>query len=223
MEAQAFRPGNALVVRAFRPANGLTLIQLVLAQLALLSLALALPAWLAVRVNQARIARAQGEAQSIAQAIERFERDFGFLPAWVRADDAARGSETDAVDILVGAGEIPKIGPAADGWTSGRVEMLRNQLIDNGPGYGVSSGGGVAAWRGPYITAPPNVDPWQNRYMVNVGAAASRQGAASTGSYTLVVVSAGPNGIMETVYSQAPEQFHVGGDDIVVKIRRAGR
>ncbi len=71
-------------------------------------------------------------------------------------------------------GEVPKIGPAADGWASGRVDLLRNQLIDNAPGYGGSPGARVPAWRGPYLTAPPDADPWQNWYMVNVGVAVGR-------------------------------------------------
>ena len=59
--------------------------------------------------------------------------------------------------------------------------------------------------------------------MVNVGVAVGRRGAAGVASYTLVVVSAGPNGIVETAYWQAPQQFRAAGDDIVVQARRAGR
>ena len=208
-----------------RPPNGppgFTLTQLLLALAALLFASLVVPAWLAVRVNESRIARAERDAHAIAEAIERFERDFGFPPAWRRADDRASGREADGLDLLVGPGEVPKLGPAAAGWASGRADTLANQLIDNGPGYGGPGGGAEAAWRGPYVATAPRADPWQNRYIVNVGVAPARQGARRAGSSALVVVSAGPNGIVETPYWESPEDVRAGGDDIVVHVRRAG-
>lgn len=202
---------------------GFTLTELLFAELALLILAFVLPAWLAVRVNHVRIARAEREARTIAEAIERFERDLGTLPAWRRAEDWLAGREQGRVEVLVGPGDAPRFAPVAvAGWASGRVDTVRNQLVDDGPGYvrlGVDQAR-ASRWRGPYLARPPGPDPWQNRYMVNVGAPA-QAGEARAGSFAPVVVfSAGPNGIVETPYALFLQDPHPGGDDVVVVVHR---
>ncbi len=57
-----------------RQTGGFSLVQLLLAVTALLGLAFALPTWAAVRVNQARVARAEREVQAIAEGLWRLER-----------------------------------------------------------------------------------------------------------------------------------------------------
>lgn len=217
-------------VRSGRPSGrpisiaAFTLFELVLAELALLVLALVVPAWLAVRVNQIRIARAERDARMIADAVERFERDLGTLPAWRRAEDWRAAREEARIDLLVGPGDTPKFAPEAlAGWASGRVDTLAGQLVDDAPGYGRVADDEARArrWRGPYLPRPPGPDPWQNRYMANVGALVAARSAASTERPALVILSAGPNGIVETPYVLSPRDPRPGGDDVLALVRRA--
>ncbi len=151
-----------------RQMGGFSLVQLLLAVTALLSLAFVLPAFAAVRVNQSRVARAERDVRAIAEAIQRLERLGG-----------------DDVDLLVGPGEAPKVGEAAGtGWNSIRVAALSSH----------------------YVGMRPTPDPWGNRYTVLVGSAVAW------------VLSAGPNGVVET--SSLPSAGHasliVSGDDVGV-------
>ncbi len=176
------------VARGFSPARretGLTLVQLLVALAALLTLALVLPASLAVRVNHARIARAERDVRAIADAIQRFERDNGFLPLSTRAIDGGPGSASDRVDLLTGPGEMPRVGEVAGvGWLSSRSDSLSGSL-------------------GPYLSAPPKADPWGNRYLVS----------------TSWVISAGPNGVLETPCQSTGREAGLIGDDVGVRAR----
>jgi type II secretory pathway pseudopilin PulG len=170
----------------------------------LLSLSLVLPAWLAVRVNHARVARAERDVEVIAEAIQRFERDNGFPPAWTRAIDGGPGSGSDQVDLLIGPGEMPRVAEGAGvGWLSGRSDSLRAQLGDNVPGYGRPRRAGSSGWNGPYLSARPTADPWGNRYIVS----------------TAWAISAGPNGVLETPCVAVGRDARLVGDDVGVSVR----
>jgi len=208
----------ALPASRLRPVNGFSLSQLLLALAGLLFMSLAVPAWVAVRVNQARIGRAERDVTVIAEAIQRFERDNGFLPAWTRASSGGPGPAAERVDLLVGPGAMPRVADGAGvGWRSGRTDALERQLIDNAPGYTRPSSAERQGWQGPYLPAPPTADPWGNRYLVIIGAAGGQvespgvPGAAS-------VISAGPNGVLETPY-QTGGVATLPGDDIGVRFR----
>ena len=201
-----FRRSLADVAQPFRAARtaGLTLTQLVLSLAVLLTLSLVLPAWLAVRVNHSRVAQAERDVKVIAEAIQRFERDNGFFPAWTRAIDGGPGAASEQVDLLVGAGEMPRVAEGAGvGWLSGRSDSLSGQLIDNVPGYRSAVGVGHSGWSGPYLSASPTADPWGNRYLVS----------------TAWVISAGPNGVLETPCVAAGRDARMVGDDVGVSVR----
>lgn len=153
----------------------------------------------------------------------------------------------------------PAVGATGADWVSlvnyGTVDFVEYHLIKNTPGNNpvnyyltpvqltaVPPGGdpmfasaGSAgfnsefAWRGPYITAPIDPDPWGMRYAVNVGfldpcARGGANAALAGGSpinvpgangmpYDVVVLSAGPDSEVDTAYmvdGQAP-----GDDDIL--------
>ena len=165
--------------------RGFSLLQLVLAVTMLLGLAFVPPAWLAVRVNRGRVARAERDVRAIVEALQRFERDRGYLPGRTHASDARAGPVTDSVDLLVGPGEMPRVSEASGaGWQSSRTVTLSS-----------------------LIGVRPTADPWGNRYTVNVGPA------------TIWVLSAGPNGIVETPYLQLGGRARLSGDDVGVCLR----
>jgi len=61
-------------------------------------------------------------------------------------------------------------------------------------------------WKGAYLTAPINPDPWGNRYMVNV-----QYIGASTND--VVVLSAGPDEEIDTAFTANP--VTAGDDDLI--------
>ena len=103
----------------------------------------------------------------------------------------------------------------SSGWSpiAGKINQLSNSLEYNAEGYTTV---GKFAWRGPYVTNPGS-DPWGNSYVVNAGALAF--GLNNAG----FVLCAGPNGKIETAFSQnigsGSTAVIIGGDDIVARIR----
>ena len=70
-----------------------------------------------------------------------------------------------------------------------------------------------------YVSQPLRSDPWGNRYLVNMGVLqAGEADEASTEPRALWVLSAGPNGLIETVYAAPALSAVVGGDDIGARI-----
>ena len=199
-------------------ARGFTLVQLVLALAGLLFLSLVVPAWLAVRVNQGRVATAKRDARAIAEAIQRFEKDNGFLPAWAHASGGGPGAVSDRVDLLEGPGALPRAASEAEaGWLSRRTVSLDGQLVENSPGYGPPDATTGRGWRGPYLPSPVPIDPWGNRYVVSLGL--DRPGRSSEGDRDAWVLSAGPNGIIETRFPPDSRAEIPGGDDVIQPVR----
>ncbi len=207
-------------LRGLSPARqntGFTLLQLALALAGLLFLSLAVPAWVAVRVNQARVARAERDARAIAEGVRRFEEDNGFLPAWAHASGGGPGAASERVDLLVGPGALPRAASEVEGeWLSSRTLPLEGQLIENSPGYELFGTTSQRGWRGAYLASPVPTDPWGNRYLVSLGFEPTDDASAGGGGQHLWVLSAGPNGIIETPYP--PRGTRPAGDDLLVPV-----
>ncbi|MEW5981487.1 MAG: hypothetical protein AB1806_03840 [Acidobacteriota bacterium] len=160
-------------------------------------------------VVDARGVKARSDMDNIAVAVARLAFD---VPA-------ARARTWAELDVLVGAGEIPGADAAGtEPWLatvdSGRAATLDDHLVTNQPGFArrTAFGGSLVArgWAGPYLTTGVGPDPWGNRYAVSVGNLAGDAGLSA------VVISAGPNGRIETPFGgrgAAPES-----DDLVVTI-----
>jgi prepilin-type N-terminal cleavage/methylation domain-containing protein len=99
------------------------------------------------------------------------------------------------VDVLAGMGNVPIL-PANSRW-AGRSEDLAHMGLEG------------------------TTDPWGNRYMVNVGALSGLpHGDAAAGVGRAVwVLSAGPNGIVETPFDQPADRAKLSGDDIGFRVR----
>jgi hypothetical protein len=97
--------------------------------------------------------------------------------------------------VLGGPGNAPEA-PGVRQWVNGRVGNLTD-----------------------YASLPIRSDPWGNRYMVNIGVMRARETAgASTEPQALWVLSAGPNGLVETPYTTPAVSAVVGGDDVGARI-----
>jgi general secretion pathway protein G len=164
-------------------------------------------------VDEARRTRATGDAQALAGAILSFNKDTGKWPIFVTAGTITTSSTI--YTILQGPGTDPNCSGCGSTWlpsapNRGELEAI---LERNTPGYTTS---GKFAWRGPYTNSIGS-DPWGNRYLIN---------ASSLGfglKKAAFVLSAGPNGIVETTFDQNIGSGSVavtaGGDDIVARIR----
>ena len=179
-------------------------------------------------VRRAKLGRARQDTVAIRDAILLALNDINGL-GLVR-DGGVCSYEQTPVDLLVGDGDIPELGP--DGsqlWTRvvdfADVDFIENHLVTNTPGGNPEHG--YRGWAGAYLTPPVNPDPWGNRYMVNVKYlwqgcphTDSRCGGSCKGGYVydVVVLSAGPDEEVDSAYTL--DGFVPGDDDVICLVSR---
>jgi hypothetical protein len=125
------------------------------------------------------------------------------------------------VDLLVSVGNTP-VSTGTTVWATGTNDRLEDQLIANVPGYTARIATSSFGWNGPYVSNAIGADPWGNRYMVNVGQIDTTQGTQGVGGTTknaVWVISAGPNGVIETTHTQSITAALIGGDDIGIRLQ----
>jgi prepilin-type N-terminal cleavage/methylation domain-containing protein len=202
--------------------TGFTLIELTIVLAVIVTLALVMTPSIASSINDARVARAQNDSQAIAGGIYQFFRDTGHFPIWRAARSGGAGTSENRLPVLVSGGSIP-IEDVPTLWTTGATGGLREQLVDNAPGYAIRTVTSQFGWNGPYVSSGPGADPWGHRYAVNVALLDLSPGAATaSGSSKMAVwvLSAGPNGIIETPFaSSILRAAQPGGDDIGTRIQ----
>lgn len=155
-------------------------------------------------LENARSVKAIGDTRVIAISIVRLASDVHRI----------RAGQKISPKLLVSEGEVPQAADASTApWTlpyDGRdAQDLAAHLVSNEAGYPTAAAG--SRWRGPYMEKL-SADPWGWRYGVNVALLESARGHA------VIVISAGPNGIIETPYEAVG--LKTGGDDIVGLIGR---
>jgi len=185
-------------------------------------------------LDRARIARGVSDAEAIKTAIVNFRADVfqGFTE-----DGLSSGH---VVEVLVSDGDIPAAGiaddngsvagtlmrwdePVADNDTADNqganitTDFFERHLVTNNPrGSSLndypSSGGNQ--WRGAYINAPIDADPWGNRYAFN---SMYLINPSNTKNDTFVL-SAGPDEELDTLFEV--NGLTPGDDDIVVQVLR---
>ena len=186
---------------------------------AVVALALMLVPSLGERPEARLIDRARADCISIGAAILRFQADTGLAPKWRAAPDAVTAGAV-GVTVLSGPGRLPRE-RATGGWTMAPADEISRQLGLNVPGYPVMVSGASRGWNGPYL-APSDLgpDPWNNRYFANIGPLELAGGnARREGLKAVWVLSAGPNGVIETPLVQDADRAGPGGDDVVYRIQ----
>jgi len=168
-------------------------------------------------VNGARLIKARADMEVISVAVARFAFD---VTMQVNKPDS-----WSRFDVLVGAGETPAAGTDETvAWisnlSSGRAGELDAHLVTNEAGHARRTsqfGGGMFSrgWAGPYLSGGVGPDPWGYRYAVSV-----RHMADGSGS-NAIVISAGPNGVIETPYSGTG--VSPTSDDITVLLSSGSR
>ena len=200
---------------------GFTLIELTVVLAVIVTLALILTPSITNFISDSRVARTRTDTQTVASSIVQFYKDNGFFPQWSQASAGGPGSSGDKVDLLISGGNTPTVA-AANTWTTGTTGSLVGQLMSNTPGYTLKNATAQFGWNGPYLSSTIGADAWNNRYAVNIGLidpTSGTQTAAGATKGAVWVISAGPNGVVETPYSQPVTTALVSGDDIAVRVQ----
>src|SRR5437868_4846695 len=160
-------------------------------------------------VDQARIVRATADVKTVADAIRLYQRDTARYPIYSNPTQSA--SDTAAATELVGPGTAPTASGTWGAFTT--TTDLTLSVNQNLLALATSAQVGKVGYRGPYIGSLDS-DPWGNRYVVT---ATNLRVASTTWAF---VISAGPNGILDTNPSQTnTTTFTVAGDDLVAIIK----
>ncbi len=197
--------------------RGFTLIELAVVLAIIAVLAAVLTPVVTGYLDQARIARAQADVRTIADAIKLYRTDTGVYPFFNTI--GAAGSPTVAniaSDVLASANGSAILGSATGtGWSSATVgttslEVFLNTNVMN---RSTTATGGRVVYRGPYV-GTVEADPWSNKYYVTA------DNLGSDSSYWAYVVSAGPDGVIATNKEiSKTSAFAPSGDDLTAPIR----
>jgi prepilin-type N-terminal cleavage/methylation domain-containing protein len=204
--------------------SGFTLIEVIVAIAVVAILAGIITPSVIKHIDDSKRARAQNDCLVIGSAIASFYKDVARMPNMNAAGNAG-------IVLLVSDGNTPTLATGATIWnralTNNTCDLLANHMSSNAPKAQTakqyptvtSAPGSEFQWRGPYQPSFPP-DPWGNRYAVNIGNMTSTNPALSN---ALWVLSAGPDGIVQTAFN--PNTPALGttlataGDDIVYRIR----
>jgi type II secretory pathway pseudopilin PulG len=189
-------------------ARGLSLIEVTIVLLVLMTLTGVLAPSIMDFVRDAQWVRAKEDCEAIGVSVVRLTRDVG---PCLKFNGAGGCTKSNRVDLLYSDG--PDVTPgdvgggAAAGFSGGgntagplnwhadsaRGDSMQHQLVDNGGGSGYPSPADLGAsgnagpgfglgWRGAYLSSPVGPDPWGHRYLVNtVFLAVARDADAGSG------------------------------------------
>jgi len=188
--------------------------------------------------------RARNDVAQIAAALANFQRDVGPLVFdGTRLSSGQDASALRPVEVLASGGAMPDVatsvpedpssgrawfappgsatGSPMQLWTADSdTDRLDEHLLSNGRNYPVGTSGPGTGWNGPYLSTEVTGDPWGHAFLVNTGflrGLPPRQGRCR--SCAVFVLSAGPNGIIETPFEQLITSARAFGDDIVIRLQ----
>lgn len=193
--------------------KGFTLIEVIVVIAVVAILAAILTPTITKNIDDSKRARVTNECQVIAASLTSFYKDLGMWPARYNATDNYQY-------LLYSNGNTPtNSGINTQYWTgtwgATREDTFTNQLIANTPNTTGTpyANTGEFAWRGPY-GMEYKADPWSNRYACNV-----RYIWDVGANNAAWVLSAGPDGVINTRVDQNIVNPTIGGDDIVCRIK----
>ena len=211
-----------------RGQKGFTLLEIIVVLAVIGALAAMLAPVVFRYIDDAKKAQAQADTNTIASAVQQMYKDTGRFPFYkvgtskltlTAGTDALVLTSNDACNFAATAAcDTTKPDDATSLWATplgGKTDSLAKQLILNTPAYATT---GNRAWKGPYLDRIPALDPWARSYLVNIGNADPN--AEGSAQKWVVVLSAGPNGILETdptlLGTANPSP---GGDDIIARVK----
>ncbi len=206
-----------------RKSRGFTLIEIVVVLAIIAVIAAFLTPMLFDYLKESKVIRGKADVRNIAAAITNFNRDMGVWPVY---KDAPLKGANATVLVLVTDGNDATLDAAAGTWNytwgvaGDTYQYLKGVLHDGkfatGAATYIAEVKKPNEWKGPYMT-DFKADPWGNKYYV------STEGLTPGSTKAVFVLSAGPNGLIETKVQQeatgGATTFTVIGDDIVYRIR----
>lgn len=191
--------------------SGFTLIEVIVVAAIIAILAGILVPMIFNQIDESRITRATGDTKSIASALQVFRKDNGKWPNYASGTypcTTAGGGDGVLFSMLnTEGGNMPSITGA--GWADpGTSSRLKNVLQQASGCYPVPASANVPGFKGPYMSAL-DPDPWGNNYVVNAQ-------DFDTAGAPVWVISAGPNGVIET----AANAKTPAGDDIGTLVKQ---
>ena len=195
--------------------KGFTLIELAVVLAIIAVLAAILTPMVTNYLDQSRIARAQADAKTITDAIRLYQRDTGQWPVYASPSDYTSNSCCGGSNTLIGSNAGSNPTPGVYNWNIGSVlagSSLETYLNGNFTNVSITTGFPKKGFRGPYVGSLDS-DPWGNRYILT-GA-----NLAGTTNHAFII-SAGPNGAIDTSLTQdLTTHFTAGSDDIVAVVK----
>jgi general secretion pathway protein G len=166
-----------------RDRRGFTLIEVIVVAGIIAVLAGILVPLIFKEIDEARYTRASADIRAISSAILVLKKDTG---KWPNLDGSCNAGTT----FLYGEGALPGDLAAQSYDQSTSVNLDDCLSTDAGGCYG-------SRWKGPYM-AHTTADPWGNAYVINASSLAA--------GGTVWILSAGPNGTIDTAASAAALQ-----------------
>ncbi|MBI5788871.1 MAG: type II secretion system protein GspG [Candidatus Schekmanbacteria bacterium] len=206
--------------------SGFTLIEIVVILAVIAIIAASMVPRISGIIDDAKIARAQSEVQTVGMAILRFNANTGKWPA-----KNGDGEDNKLYTLVSGSASIPVPIPAYAGGGDTNYfgsdasvatgDYLDNHLKMNSPKGSADNAyptTGVNRWNGPYLQEV-GADPWGNAYVVNIISSYDNNTEENLYCY---VISAGPDGTIQTdsdVTAAEVATHAVSGDDIAFLLR----
>jgi len=195
-------------VRKKRSTSGFTLIEVVVVVAVIAILAAILTPFIKKYIGDSKVARARNESQVIGAAVVNFYKD---LARWPNLAAVGGGTVTGLYSGVLGTAAPPTGFNGVGGWAGLTWDPLWNHLVVNGNNrYPLPTSTLENRWQGSYATQLP-LDPWGRPYVINAGTFTS----AGTRPAPVWVLSAGPNGIIDTSVASMTTAV----DDVGYRIR----
>ncbi len=203
--------------------KGFTLIEMVVVLAVIAVLAAILFPTIAKHITDSRITRATNECQVVTASVMMLYKDTGKWPCTNadgptgRVDRILTGNPADPIPTLAATGART----GAVNWgTFGSTKPLYDFLFFNNPDGDTGAANqnqvgqdypitGEYAWKGPYIDQQAYLDPWGNQYIIS---ARYFPGGANSAAHTVLILSAGKDGLWSTPFSDGVTRLTVNGD-----------
>jgi len=210
------------------PDKGFTMIELIFVIAIILSLTAIFAPLAMDKLGQSKSAKAQADIDALAASLASFFSDLGSFPSCSAADCDPNDKQLKFLAVCAGVGSCASDYPTSTTWgdlttqdsaTPARNNVYNHTVVNDPAANGTSDQAGTdyntAKWKGPYITKL-GLDPWVKTYIIHVGAMqkggcpVDTGGGAGCGTGRGWIVSAGPDGVLDT----APTATALSGDDL---------